>query len=95
MGQNGFEVVNVSSCAKFASGSVGIVVAIRQSCSLSRTFHPCHRPPDFPSVQNEEDLEEKHYKSSWQETHSLVSQSWVDVESASSSTFILSKENVW
>lgn len=82
-------------CAKFASGRVGIVMAIRQSCSLSSTFHPWHHPPDIHSVQNQEDLDEKTLKSSWQKTHSLVSQMWVDVESISSSTFNLSKENVW
>lgn len=69
-------------------------MSIRQSCSLSSTFHPCHHPPDIDSVQNREDLEEKGLKSSWQKTHSLLSQLWVDVESVSSSTINLSKENV-
>lgn len=95
MGQNEWFWSCQWDCAKFASGGVGIVMTIRQCCSLSTTFHPWHHPPDIHSVQNEEDLEEKALKSSWQKTHSHVSQLWVDVESVSSSTFNLSKENLW
>lgn len=94
MGQNGFEVVNV-------------VVPSLLQVELE-LWWPLDNPALCPAhstlgiilltfilCRTRKIWMKKTLKSSWQKTHSLVSQMWVDVESISSSTFNLSKENVW